>query len=238
MPNIFEKIYFKYKTRTLKDFIFYKFRINNLFRFLKKIIFGKNIKKWFKDNGDENLRFNYQFSKNDVIFELGAYTGQDLTKFVSLFDCYIYAFEPSKKYFQILINKFQNSDVKIFNYGISDQNTIEYLVHKNDGSFITKKAKNLKNSETITVKKLSWFIDDHAIKKINLINMNIEGSEYKVLNEIILSGKISIVDTLQIQFHRKTFLYFIKKSYLTYKLKKTHKLIWKYNYVWERWDKK
>ena len=42
MPNIFEKIYFKYKTRTLKDFIFYKFRINNLFRFLKKIMFGKD----------------------------------------------------------------------------------------------------------------------------------------------------------------------------------------------------
>jgi len=66
--------------------------------------------------------------------------------------------------------------------------------------------------------------------------MNIEGSEYKVLKDMIETGAIQRIKTLQVQFHRMTFLYPIKKYLIIKKLRNTHKLNWNYKYVWERWD--
>ena len=68
--------------------------------------------------------------------------------------------------------------------------------------------------------------------------MNIEGSEYKVLNDLIKSGTINRIESLQVQFHRNTILYPVKAYLAVSRLKKTHKLIWDYKFVWARWDLK
>jgi hypothetical protein len=68
--------------------------------------------------------------------------------------------------------------------------------------------------------------------------INIEGSEYKVLNDLIKSGTINRIESLQVQFHRNTILYPVKAYLAVSKLKKTHKLIWDYKFVWARWDLK
>ena len=68
--------------------------------------------------------------------------------------------------------------------------------------------------------------------------MNIEGSEYKLLNEIIDSGYIKNINYLQVQFHSfvndsKELRRLIRKQ-----LRKTHKCIFNYPFLWESWQKK
>ena len=67
--------------------------------------------------------------------------------------------------------------------------------------------------------------------------MNIEGSEYKLLNEIIDSGYIENINFLQIQFHS-----FVNDSkelrrLIREQLSKTHKCIFNYPFLWESWQK-
>ena len=92
--------------------------------------------------------------------------------------------------------------------------------------------------EKVILKKLSDFITQRDLDFISLINMNIEGSEYRVLKDLIESGFIKNINHLQIQFHRNSFFYFINRYFLIKKLIKTHNLKWRYKYVWERWDLK
>ena len=44
-------------------------------------------------------------------------------------------------------------------------------------------------------------IKDLDIEKIDLLKLNIEGSEYDLLEKLLKSGLISTIDKLQIQFH-------------------------------------
>jgi len=67
--------------------------------------------------------------------------------------------------------------------------------------------------------------------------MNIEGSEYVVLREMIKNGEINKIESIQIQFHKNVSFYRVQRKLIHFLLKKTHRLIWSYDFVWERWDK-
>ena len=234
-----KKIILKLKTRSLVKYIFWKTGISKILNSIKTQIFNREDRRWFIEQGDVRLRFNYDIKENDTIFEIGAFRGDDLKKFIDKFNCIIYAFEPSKYHYQTLLKFHNNLQINIYNFGFYDKNRKLYLISNNDGSHITlKKPKNPTVYQEVELRKISEFIESSGIKKIKLMNMNIESSEYRVLKDLILSKEIDKVESLQVQFHRKTFMYFIKRYFIYRGLKKTHNLIWKYNYVWERWDKK
>ena len=88
---------------------------------------------------------------------------------------------------------------------------------------------------SVKMKSLSKFLDDNSINNIDLMYMNIEGSEYKLLPHIIKSGKIKNIKYLQIQFHNfvdnsKELRRQIRKD-----LKKTHRCIFNFPFIWESW---
>tara|TARA_B100001094_G_scaffold324618_1_gene377497 strand:+ start:1044 stop:1769 length:726 start_codon:yes stop_codon:yes gene_type:complete len=237
MITIFNKIKQKILIGTFLEYLLWKTGILKIKKLLIKKFFSKEVKRWFREDGDINLRLDYQFDSNDLIMDIGTYTGQDLKKFIDKFECKIFGFEPSLKLFQELTKSFNSELVKIYNFGFSDINKEAYLIDKQDGSFVKNNPpKKLSTFEKIKILKFSDFIFDNDIQQVSLVNMNIEGSEYKVLKDIIETGAIQHIKTLQVQFHRMTFLYPIKRYFIIKKLKNTHKLIWKYNYVWERWD--
>ena len=237
MIETFIKIKEKILTGTFLEYLLWKSGLLKIKELLVDKFFHKEVKRWFADYGDINLRLDYQFDSNDLIMDIGTYTGQDLKKFNDKFECKIFGFEPSKKLFQELTKSFESDLVKIYNFGFSDSSKESYLIDEQDGSFVKNiPPKKLSNYEKIKVVKLSDFIFNNNLQQISLVNMNIEGSEYKVLKDVIETGAIQRIKTLQVQFHRMTFFYPFKRYFIIKKLKCTHKLIWKYSYVWERWD--
>ena len=53
----------------------------------------------------------------------------------------------------------------------------------------------------ISVVSFSTFVKEQNFETIDFVKMNIEGSEYELLEEIIESGNILKITHLQIQFH-------------------------------------
>ena len=211
--------------------------IKNLKKF-KKIYFDKGyfFKLWFKDNENSNKKLDYKLNPESVFFELGGYKGNFSQEIVSLFNPNIYIFEPEKEYFEILKSRFiNNNKVNIFNFAVSNKNK-ELLLNKDGES--SSIGNSLKKS-TVRVKGilLSNFIKNNNIKNIDLLNMNIEGSEYVVLWEMIKNKQIKKIESIQIQFHKNIIFYRLKRRIIHFFLKRTHKLVWSYDFVWERWDK-
>ena len=71
-----------------------------------------------------------------------------------------------------------------------------------------------------------------------MIKVNIEGGEYDLLEFLIDSNYIEIIDNIQVQFHD-----FIpdaeeRMKNIHKKLEKTHFLTWQYPFVWENWQLK
>jgi len=88
----------------------------------------------------------------------------------------------------------------------------------------------------IFVKAFSTFVREEDLEVIDLVKMNIEGSEYELLDEIIDSGCIGKIKHLQIQFHNFVEDAPRKRKEIRNKLKMTHVNKFNYPFIWERWD--
>ena len=210
-------------------------KLNEKYRKLKILITNYPYYKWVRDKGDEKLLVDYDLNDQSIFFELGGYNGTYSKKILETFNPQTYIFEPSKNYYNLLVEQLNYPNVKIYNFGLSNTNKIAYLKHDNDASYITYNLSEF--TEKIELRKLSEFIHNEKIRSINLMNVNIEGSEYEVLEDIINSNIINIVDNIQIQYHRNVKSYRKKRKQINSKLSKTHQRLWNYDYIWESWSK-
>ncbi len=197
---------------------------------------SKQVALWFANNGDQTLRLNYYLNENSVVFDLGGYKGQWASDIFSKYLCTIYIFEIYQIFAQNIEERFrENNKIKVFPFALSNHTGDELIKVSDDASSIY-----LKDGQTAPIKliKASEFIAENKIQKIDLMKINIEGSEYDLLDHLIDSGIILMIDNIQIQFH-----YFHPDA--TNRMLKihqhltiTHELTFQYKFVWENWKKK
>lgn len=206
---------------------------------IKKIIafiqlrFDKGLNNYHKNGGDKVLRYKFDLDNDSVVFDLGGYEGQWSSDIYSRYKCKIFIFEPVKKYFQNIKERFvKNGDIKVFDFGLSKENKDVPIFLNNDGSSVYLKGGK---QETVKLKKASDFLKENNFKKIDLIKINIEGGEYDFLEELIESGFINKINELQIQFHKMVYGATGKRERIQKNLQTTHDLIWNYDFVWEYW---
>ena len=161
--------------------------------FLKNILSGKEIK---------------------IVFDVGASTG-GYSKMIKqiLPGAKIYAFEPNPDVYKILKKNLNGSGIKSFNTGLSDKKGTGLLWDFADDAELkisqpfSNFASNIKGvieklhgqkSKAIKVKltTIDTFCENKKIEKINLLKIDTEGSELKVLQgarRMLKSDKIDMV---------------------------------------------
>lgn len=191
------------------------------------------VREW-KKAGNERLRYDYDLNQNSVVFDLGGYKGQWTSDIFSMYVCTIYIFEPVKAYCEDIKKRFlKNPHIRIFQFGLSG-NTAEISIGlDNDAS--SAYGKNVDNKETVQLKSASDFLRDHDIKHIDLMKINIEGGEYDLLDHLIDSGYIKIIENIQIQFHDFAPHAIERMPKIREQLKKTHHPTYQSDFVWENW---
>lgn len=130
----------------------------------------------------EEKKYNCQ---NKTVLDIGAFIGNHSIFFSKIFNK-VLSFEPHPTSFEILkINckKFQN--IKLYNYGCSDENTDSYLrlKHTNIGGSSISKGQH-ERDYPIKLIKLDDFLD-YNLNEIGLIKIDVEGHEENVINGCI-----------------------------------------------------
>ncbi len=180
--------------------------LNNTFSKTRRIL-GKIKRNLFKDktdiinpnnNGERNFLFKIVEATKDhiVIFDVGANVG-DYTRMAlnelkkkDISNYEIHLFEPQNKCYQILCQEFKGqSAIKINNFALSN-NEGEAIIHSDyagssSASLFERQAISLPQKETIQIKTLDTYITSNNITKIDLLKIDTEGNEKKVL----LGGK-------------------------------------------------
>jgi FkbM family methyltransferase len=214
------------------------FRLFNKFwRFLfphKKTEHEKNVELWNKINYEKNLYLNYKLNNYSTVFDVGGYKGQWASDIFSRFQCKIYIFEPVKKYEEKIKERFMHNDnILSFPFGLSSENKkINISIIEDKSSIFT----NYKDTELVEMVKISDFIKNNNIDKIDLIKINIEGGEYDLLEDLINSNNIKKINTLQIQFHSFVPMAKERMDAIKNKLKNTHYCVYSFPFVWENWQ--
>jgi FkbM family methyltransferase len=219
---------------------FFKILIRKILRFygyeIHKSKNRKEISKWTQDRGDESLRLFYNdLDSNSLVFDLGGYKGQWTSDIFSIYQCKIKVFEPVKIFFNRIEIRFKkNKNIDVYNFGLGKENKDTYISIKKDSSSIYKKD-GIK--EKIVIKKAIDFFEENNIKEINLMKINIEGSEYDLLDHLIATGLINRINNIQVQFHKFVPNSMERMKEIQNRLIKTHMLTYQYLFVWENWKK-
>ncbi len=159
----------------------------------------KDVERWFADDGDETLRFNYDLNNDSLVMDLGGYKGQWTSDIYARYNCRVLVFEPVKSFAERIEARFKkNPRIKVFCLALGENRRQEIIALGDDGSSVYR---DNPEKETIQFEDVAEFFTKHNIKNIDLMKVNIEGGEYELLPRLFYAGLVSRIKNLQIQFH-------------------------------------
>ena len=203
-----------------------------LFNLIVKIVdyfYKKKIIFFFKKNFKENF---------DTLVDVGAHKGETIFEFLKNFKIKnIYSFEASPKtYAELCVKskklekKFNQTNIKVFNFGIgntnkkktfyelSDSNSSTFNIIDRNSSYYKKKnrilsffflkEKSIVKETQILQIKLGEFVKDNVINNIDILKIDTEGYELEVLKG--LEHEISKIKFIYFEHHYDNM---IKKNY-------------------------
>lgn len=130
------------------------------------------------------------FSADSICYCVGC--GEDISFDLALierFGCEVFAFDPTPRAIQYVKSKAgQNLKYHFDEIGLWDkEDTLKFYVPK-DPTHVSHSAVNLQKTDEyieLRVKRLSDIMEQNKHKKIDLLKIDIEGAEYKVIDSII-----------------------------------------------------
>ena len=248
MLNVIKTKLFKIK-RNLSNPNYYKFQILKLiYRNVIDTRYKKNVSSmfnhspaiffWFKDNASD-LLYEYDLDRDSIVVEVGAYIGDWCVKMYNRFNCKILAYEPVNEYYiQLKKNISQFENIESYNFGLGQKN--EKIKIKRRGVQTTILNQHEGFDDIIEIKDIASLKGLNNIS-IDLMNINIEGGEYDLLNRVIETKMINHINNIQVQFHEwypSIGKSKVLRNQIHNKLMETHQLDYSYDFVWEKWSKK
>lgn len=193
-------------------------------KLLKKIInnLGYDLKKLNSEskifNSDDLLK--EKVDSNPIILDIGANKGQSIDRFIKIFNNpTIHSFEPIKSEFDLMNSKFRDFDnIILNNYAMGEiQDTREFNItaktanssfntHNNESDWIKIRSKQhntstsdyIKQKIDVKINTVDNYVKENKISKIDLLKIDTEGYEDKVLEgsyESLKSNKIAAIAT-------------------------------------------
>lgn len=192
---------------------------------------------WYEANGDSTLIFDHRLNENSVVMDLGGYTGNWGKEVSDKYNCNLYIIEPIFEFYKIARDKFiYNEKVILKCCGVSNE-TGRGVIYKN--------TDRSSSSEQSGPKKMAFFktVDEifalFGLNHVDLVQMNIEGDEYKVLENMLSTGVINKIRNIQVQFHIVGDDYNSRRNRIHQGLSENG-FVLKYNFpfIWEAWEKR
>ena len=202
-----------------------------------------SLNKWFADNGDYTHNLNYVLNNDSVVIELGGFHGlwiDEILKKNNPIVPNIILVEPAPEFYNLLVTKYKNYEkIKVINVGVSTDkhDTIKILYFSNFGSS-TNFNKNDESAIQIKTIPIDKILSDNNINEVDLLQINIEGDEYELMEHMIESDIIDKFKNIQIQFHLGIENDIERRNNIQKNLiLKGFKNKFDYPFVWESWEK-
>tara|TARA_R110002094_G_scaffold197935_1_gene170260 strand:+ start:2064 stop:2690 length:627 start_codon:yes stop_codon:yes gene_type:complete len=162
------------------------------------------VKRWFADRGDYTHNVNYTLADDSVVIDLGGFKGawaDVLLEHITPVKPRIFLVEPVPEFARELMDKFNGNDkVTVINCGVSTDGgeTNKDIYVSNDGSSTHYVCGPPVNIRVLPIEKL---LADNGIDEVDLLQINIEGDEYGLLEHMLADGLITKFKNIQVQYH-------------------------------------
>jgi FkbM family methyltransferase len=193
---------------------------------------------WHRENGVEQFWRDLPATADDVTIDAGGHAGDWTAQMVCRYGSKVLTFEPIREYCDQIRKRFGNNPrVKVFQAGLAGDNgeATFALDGLSTGLFATRETNRSERVKLVDVREV---FAEHGLTNVAVMKMNIEGGEYELLERMVEADLLRRVGCFLIQFHACAPDYATRHKRLQSELQKTHRLVFEYPHVWERWDRK
>jgi len=163
-----------------------------------------DLSNWHIENEKYDFLYKYKFDTNSTVVDIGSYDGTWLKKITDMYGCHGIGLEPVNKFYLKSLNNITDK-LQFINAGITIKNEHKLKINLNvDSTSILTTGRPLEHQDEeceITLINVMDFLNNISFKKIDLLQINIEGYEYELLPYMIENNLFNNITNLQIQFH-------------------------------------
>jgi len=187
----------------------------------------------------EHLRYEYNLNPDSIVIDGGGYEGNWFKTIWEKYHCNIHVFEPIGDFY-MQCSKLATSleagpdrKIKVYNDGLWSSDTWDSFSVRGDtsGAF-TESSRN----EIVHLTSASDVVS--RLGHVDVMKLNIEGSEYEVLEWLFDTALLKRIDNIQVQFHFNFPEAKRKYPFITNLLSQTHRPEWDSEPTWQNWVKK
>ncbi len=195
-----------------------------------------------QDSAKSSLLLECSINANDVILDVGGYTGEWAAQMRSRYNAFVHIFEPSPQSFDVLRGKFSSDQkVVLHPFGLAASNATARLSIADMGSSVYSDSpaeQRAGEHREVKLRDVKQVFDELGLVEVALLKVNIEGGEYDLLNRLIACGLHTRCKYIRVQFHEWYGNAHRLRKRIVRKLVRTHDPEWSYPFVWESWRRK
>jgi FkbM family methyltransferase len=207
---------------------------DKIWKYLGGYEIGNALIRFAKDGYDDLLYREHNLVAGQSVLVLGAYKGSSIQEWIDRYPVKVYAVEPVKEYIDVLLRKYaKNKSLEIFPFAVGNKSE---EIEINLDEYSTSTFIDSKNKRRIQKYDIVGYLKSLEIFP-TVLEINIEGGEYEVMERLITSGTLSKIETLVIQFHNYNIECEFNRARIRLELSKTHQCVFNYEWIWERWEK-
>jgi FkbM family methyltransferase len=196
------------------------------------------VKRWFRDDGDNTLRLSYPLDATSVVWDLGGYHGDFAAEILQRYGSQIFIFEPVPNFYTHCAKRFdEKPGVQCLPFGLSREAGWFNISDNEDASSFVRDAGSASYVRA-EIRPISAMFDELGVDEVTLLKINIEGGEFDVIPALMDADLIQRVQFIQVQFHDFIPDAHAKRKQIRRRLAETHQEMWNYPFVWECWELK
>lgn len=177
----------------------------------------------------EEMRYDYPLTADSLVIDIGSYKGEFARK-IGQSGCRVIGFEPIKEFWDEAIQN-QSPTTTIYNFALGGKTDYVPFFVRNNSTGRYMESEEIRLCSVIDV-------DTMDFEDIDLMKLNVEGSEFDILERMIETGMHKNVDNLQIQFHVVIPDAVERRDKIRKSLSVTHSITYDEPWTWENWKRK
>lgn len=186
----------------------------------------------------EDKRVDYSLTPDSVVVDIGGLTGDWAQRIYCRYNCNIAVFEPHPVLSAKAMSNFRgNPKVTVYPIALGNVDGVVILYGDNPNASLFRNSAG-KQHVVKLCKASDTFRRLYSGKKIDLVKINVEGSEYNILPDLIDNYDMTTIGNIQIQFHSNVKDWKKKRDAIRESLVVTHVCNWNYETIFESWGLK
>ncbi len=196
----------------------------------------------------EMLRYELPLDASSCVVDLGGYQGDFAGEVSARYGCRVWVFEPVPSFARQIAERFSaNPRITVTACAVADREARVPVEIDGESSAVGGTTSTTDAAAGLPMIAFDHAMREHQITRVDVLKVNIEGSEYLLLEHLLDTGWIEKIGILQVQFHRwrwngqtnvRSHDINDLRQQLQRRLSATHDIDYSVPFVWEQWRRR